>query len=104
MSEINSGAQRVGRNVRVALVEHGTTQQDIAQVLGLVQSGVTRRLLGEVCFRADELLAIAEHLGVDPGRFFRPIPQPRRRPRIEDLPPTSDDVDAKANLTQAGAA
>lgn len=106
MTESISAALRVGRHVRAALVESAKTQQDVAVVLGLTHQAVSRRLLGQTAFRVDELIAIAEYLGVEPARFFRPIPQPRRAPRAEPAHELGDDVDAEADLAgaRAGAA
>lgn len=70
-------AQRVGHQVRVALVEHHVSQVDIARLLGLTHVSIGRRVSGAVPFRVDELIQIAEYLGVEPERFFRPVPQPR---------------------------
>lgn len=77
MSEDITRAQHVGRLVRAALTEHGRTQNDVADVLGLTYAAVSRRILGHVSFRADELMQIAEQLGIEPSRFLRRVPQPR---------------------------
>lgn len=77
MSDPLTGAERVGRQVRVALAELGRSQAELVGVLGMTHASVTRRTTGQVSFRADELIAIADYLGVDPARFLQPIPQPR---------------------------
>lgn len=79
MTEPYTPAQRVGHQVRVALVEHHVAQVEIAELLGLTHASIGRRVAGHVSFRADELIRIAEHLGVEPERFFRPVPEPRAR-------------------------
>lgn len=76
-------AEQVGRQVRAALAEQLRPQRDLEAVLGLTHTAVSRRMLGQMCFRADELIAIAEHLGVDPGRFLAPIPQQRPATQLQ---------------------
>ena len=72
-------AQSIGRKVRAALAEVGKTQADVSRALGLTQDAVSRRIVGRVAFRGDELMQLAEYLGVDPGRFLQPICEPRSR-------------------------
>jgi transcriptional regulator with XRE-family HTH domain len=87
-------AQSVGRQVRAVLAEYDMQQSELAKALGMTGNAISRRITGKLCFRADELMAIAEHLGVDPARFFRPVPEPRAR----------DEPKAARATTTAGAA
>lgn len=70
-------AETVGRQVRALLAERGMNQAELAMALGMTGNALSRRISGKLSFRADELMQIAEQLGVDPGRFLRPIPLPR---------------------------
>jgi len=54
----------VAANVRAEIARRGKTQGDIAAVLGFTRQSLSQRLLGRVEFRASELQAIADHLGV----------------------------------------
>ena len=72
-----TAAERVGRHVRAALAEHAKQIRDLEPILGFTHAAVSRRLSGQIPFRCDELIAIGEALGVDPGRFLAPIPQQR---------------------------
>lgn len=74
MSQSITRAQVVGRQVRAALAEHGLSQTELAQQLGLTIDAMSRRITGRVSFRADELIAIGKVLGVEPARFLRPLP------------------------------
>jgi len=60
-----SPARRVGDGVRAALKARRLTQADLGSHLGLSQTAVSRRLLGEVPFDVAELHAAADLLGVD---------------------------------------
>lgn len=84
-----TGAQHVGRQVRVALAEHGRHQTDLAAELGLTPSALSRRTSGQVSFRADELIEIAAYLGVNPARFLQPIPAPRPPDQPIEAPATT---------------
>jgi transcriptional regulator with XRE-family HTH domain len=56
--------------VRAEIARHQKTQREVALVLGLPQPSVSKRLLGEVPFRAEEIAAIAAWLGVDPSTLL----------------------------------
>lgn len=84
MSHVLTAAEQVGRQVQVAMVEQGKTQDDVGLAVGLSHAAVSRRLHGHVSFRVDELIVVAAVLGVDPARFLRPIPQSRPAPAPVD--------------------
>jgi transcriptional regulator with XRE-family HTH domain len=67
-------AEQIGRQVRAALAEQRKRQEDLAEVLGMTQASVSRRVLGKQAFGGDELIIIARYLGVDPARFLQPLP------------------------------
>lgn len=52
------------RRLRAAMAAYGLDQGDLAVVLNLGQSAVSRRLTGHTPWRLPELQAIAEHLAV----------------------------------------
>lgn len=51
-------------NVRAELARHNATQGDVAELLSLSHSAVSRRMRGETPFRNRELELIAERLGI----------------------------------------
>lgn len=53
-------------------------QHDLAAVLGLTQQSVSQRMLGRTPFRAEELVAIAEWLGVSMSQFTPAPAAPER--------------------------
>lgn len=57
-------ARSTGRRVRGRLAESEVSQERAAQVLGLSQAAMSRRLSGRVDFTISELLDLAEWLGV----------------------------------------
>ena len=56
--------------VRVLMVRRRMTQADLAEVLDLGQSEVSKRLRGTVPFRFDEIVFIADYFGVSIGALF----------------------------------
>lgn len=59
-----SFSQTVGATVRAELARRRITQRQLATVLGIAQTQVSRRLAGEVAFNVDELAVVAEFLGL----------------------------------------
>lgn len=54
--------QRINENIRAELARKQMTQTQVADVLGLTQSGVSSRLGGRTPWRVDELTRLAEAL------------------------------------------
>ena len=57
-------SESIGAEVRGLLAKHKISQSAAGQHLGLSHAALSRRLLGEVPFNVDELVAIAALLGV----------------------------------------
>ncbi|WP_413544431.1 helix-turn-helix domain-containing protein [Citricoccus nitrophenolicus] len=62
--EVESQSVLLGREIRAWLVRRDLKQSDIADVLGIVQSGVSHRLRGRTPFTFDQLILIAGLLDV----------------------------------------
>lgn len=60
------------RYIRTLLAYHGHNQTDLGQIIGVTQANASQKLRGERRFHANELLAIADHYGLDPGAVLRP--------------------------------
>jgi transcriptional regulator with XRE-family HTH domain len=58
---------RVADEVRANMARARMTQTDLAVVLGLTQSAVSKRLRGKIAFSVDELEKVADALGVHPA-------------------------------------
>lgn len=54
----------VGATVRAEMARRRRTQRQLAEVLGISQTQVSRRLLGEISFNVDELALVATFLGM----------------------------------------
>lgn len=54
----------VTANVRAEMARRNKTQTDVADLLGISQNGVSRRLRGETAWRVHELRALADDFGV----------------------------------------
>ena len=57
-------ARRVGKNIRAQMTLQGFTQTHVAAVIGVSQSGVSRRLLGDIAFDVVELVTLARMFDV----------------------------------------
>ena len=67
---MNKPLSTIGANVRAELARHGKSQSALAQVLGIAQPGVSKRLAGTVEFGAGELIKVATFLGVPVSSFY----------------------------------
>lgn len=63
--------QAVSAKVRAILAERRLTGVWLARQIGMPKSTLARRLAGEQPFTADELVRIAEILGVEPSDLLR---------------------------------
>jgi len=64
-------AQRViSANVRAEVARRALRQTEIAAVLNVTQSQVSKRLLGQIPFSATELVLLADLLDVAPSAFL----------------------------------
>ena len=60
----NPHAERVAASVRAEVARRKVTQQQLADLLGMHQMSVSRRLNGHTEFTVSELATVAEFLGV----------------------------------------
>jgi len=58
-------AERVGANVRAEMTRAGVSQTALAEILGMSQPALSKRLLGKQVFDVDELTRVAEALQLD---------------------------------------
>lgn len=56
--------------IREAMASRGITQSALAERLGLAQPAVSMRLSGRTRITVDELIQIADLLGVEPGSLI----------------------------------
>lgn len=61
----------IAEEVRAAIARRKVKQTDIAEIIGLSQAGVSRRLSGASPFSATELGVIAKFLGVSVATFYK---------------------------------
>jgi transcriptional regulator with XRE-family HTH domain len=64
--------QRTAAEIRAEMARQRKTQADLAEVLGLSQMAVSRRLNAEVDTSLDEIADIAEWLGVTFAQMVTP--------------------------------
>lgn len=57
--------ERVRMEIRALKGRDGTTQEQLAKVLGISQPQVGKRLRGEIPFQLDELDALADYYGIE---------------------------------------
>jgi transcriptional regulator with XRE-family HTH domain len=63
-------ATGIAANVRAEAARRDKTQLDLADMLGITHSAISRRMRGETPFRDHELQSIAEFLGVSITTLF----------------------------------
>lgn len=85
MAPMSSHRAQIAGRVRAELAAAQVTGRGLAKLLGVPHDVMSRRLRGDVAFRADELVDIGRVLGVDPGVFLagvgeREDPPPDREP------------------------
>jgi plasmid maintenance system antidote protein VapI len=59
--------RRIVANVRAELGRANVSAVQMAQRIEIAPATFGRRMTGEVAFSADEIVAIAEQLGIEPG-------------------------------------
>ena len=89
-------ADQVAATVRAEMARYRMTQQDMAEVLGMTQSAVSKRLLGKIPFKLAELEKIAAALGVHPATFFGGGPN-APQPTDPNTRRSPNNYDAKRN-------
>jgi transcriptional regulator with XRE-family HTH domain len=62
--------QSVASEVRAELARKRIPQADLAEVLGVSQAGISRRLSGDTPFDVNEVAAVADFLGVPIALLF----------------------------------
>ncbi len=65
-----SPAEQVAATVRAEMARRRVTQTALADVLGMTQTALSRRISGAIPFDVNELHAIAEHLGLPPAALL----------------------------------
>jgi Uncharacterized conserved small protein len=61
--------QQIAAEVRAEIARQRLSQRQIAEILGMVQPAVQLRLAGTRPFRAEELVQLADALGVPVSKF-----------------------------------
>ena len=76
----NSGhlTERVAEEVRALMGRHHVTQMQLAEVLGVAQPAISKRLRGLTAFDANEIGVLAEFFNVSPAELLgeRVMPSP----------------------------
>jgi predicted transcriptional regulator len=80
--DIDPVRARIGDNVRAEMGRRRRSQDWLADVLGLSQPQVSKRLVGRIGFEARELVLIAEALEVPTNAFFQDVAAPADEARV----------------------
>jgi transcriptional regulator with XRE-family HTH domain len=67
--DVDPVRRQIGQNVKAELIRLGIGQERLAEILGIGQSQISRRLAGSIGFEAAELVRIAADLGVPVSRL-----------------------------------
>lgn len=62
------------RFVAALLAWHDVSPEELGRLLGLSRAAIYKKLHGTRAFTTKDLVAIAEHFGVDPGLLLQPEP------------------------------
>lgn len=63
-------SEQIAANVRAEVARAGLTQKEIAQVLNLSTATTSDRFKNKKSFKNDELLKVAQHLGINVLAFY----------------------------------
>lgn len=66
---LESARQAIAGEVRAEMARKRKSLRDVAGVIGVSHESVRQRLNGEVSFRSDELVLLADELGVPAAQF-----------------------------------
>ena len=75
-------AQTIATEVRAEMGRQRVSGRQLTKVLGLSQAQMSKRLLGQIEFRPNELQKIADHFGVPVIRFFPDGVEPPVEPPV----------------------
>lgn len=73
--DLGAVRKQIGKNVRAELVRQGLGQDALAEMLGISQPQISKRLAGSIGFEAAELVWVAEALRVPVARLMEVAPQ-----------------------------
>lgn len=65
-----SATELVAAEVRALMGRHSVTQMQLREVLGVSQTGISKRLRGLTPFDANEIGLLADYFQVTPGELF----------------------------------
>jgi len=82
----SSAAKIVSRHIKAEMVRNGKTQADLANLLGITQQGISRRLIGRTPFPMAEVITLAAYFGVDVTYL---LPSEGEATRKSEQPPVS---------------
>jgi transcriptional regulator with XRE-family HTH domain len=68
---VDTARHAIAGEVRAEMARQNKTLRDVADSLGVDHTYLHRRVKGEVSFRADELVVIAQILGVHADQWLR---------------------------------
>lgn len=67
--DVDPVRRQIGQNVKAELIRLGIGQERLAEILGVGQSQISRRIAGTIGFEAAELVQIATKLNIPVARF-----------------------------------
>lgn len=72
--DVDPVRRQIGQNVKAELIRLGVHQDRLAEILGVTQPQISRRLAGTIGFDAAELVRIAAELGIPAARLVEVAP------------------------------
>lgn len=74
MTTVGNAGSSVAGNIRAEMARQRRQGTDLAAILNMSQTAISRRLNGQVGLDVDELFTIAAWLGVSIADLFRDVP------------------------------
>ena len=82
LAPIDATDETIGQNVHQLLFQRRRKQNELALVIGVQPTVLSKKLRGEVAWSARQVAAAAQFLAVEPGRLYEKVTEPYIPPKL----------------------